>query len=52
MPDILKELGISKSNPGVSSAGGWHRTPKAPSFASINPATGKVIAKIAGATRA
>ena len=42
MPDILKELGIAKSNPGVSSAGGWHRTPKAPRFASINPATGKV----------
>ncbi len=50
MPAILKELGIAKSNPGVSSAGGWHRTPKAPQFASVNPATGRTIAKVAGAT--
>ena len=50
MPDILKELGIVKSNPGVSSSGGWHRTPKAPRFESMNPATGKVIGEVIAAT--
>jgi aldehyde dehydrogenase (NAD+) len=50
MAGILKELGIARSNPGVSSAGGWHRTSGAPRFKSVNPATGKVIAEVAGAT--
>jgi aldehyde dehydrogenase (NAD+) len=51
MRQILEQLGLEKVNPGVSSAGAWHRTRGAPQFVSENPATGKAIAAVAGATR-
>jgi aldehyde dehydrogenase (NAD+) len=50
MKAILKELRIDKVNPGVAAGGGWHRTPRAPRFSSLNPATGKPIAEVLGAT--
>jgi aldehyde dehydrogenase (NAD+) len=47
---LPKSLGLKKTNPGVSSAGGWHRTPRAPRFVSDNPATGKPLGTVIGAT--
>ncbi len=43
-------LGLARSNPGVSSAGGWHRTARAPSFVSLDPATGRSLGEVCGAT--
>ncbi len=42
-------LGLAPVNPGVSSAGGWHRTARAPRFTSFNPATGKPLGEVLGA---
>jgi aldehyde dehydrogenase (NAD+) len=50
MARIPARLGLRKRNPGVSSAGAWHRTDGAPAFASENPATGRPLAEVTGAT--
>jgi len=42
--------GLVRSNPGVSSAGGWHRSARAPGFISIEPATGRPLGEVRGAT--
>ncbi len=49
--DILKELGIEKINPGACSGpGAWAPTEGRDLIASINPTTGKEIAKVAQAS--
>jgi aldehyde dehydrogenase (NAD+) len=50
MARIPPGLGLSRSNRGVSSAGGWHRTARAPRFTSFNPASGKPLGEVFGAT--
>ncbi|MCC7256845.1 MAG: aldehyde dehydrogenase family protein [Gammaproteobacteria bacterium] len=43
-------LGLDRRNPGVSSAGAWHRGGRAPRFTTENPATGRVLGEVLGAT--
>ncbi|MCK6371790.1 MAG: aldehyde dehydrogenase family protein, partial [Gammaproteobacteria bacterium] len=45
-----RRLGIARTNPGVSFAGGWRRGARAPRFTSIEPATGKPLGEVSGAT--
>jgi len=48
---ILKSLGLEKTNAGVWTAtGGWHKSRGGELLESINPATGKVIARVVCAT--
>ncbi len=50
MARIPAVLGLARRNPGVSSAGAWHRSRGAPAFTSVNPATGRPLAAVLGAT--
>ena len=50
---ILHSLGLEKTNPGVwTSTGGWHKSRDGALLESINPATGKTIARVVCATPA
>ncbi len=50
---ILQSLGLAKTNAGVwTRTGGWRKTRGAEVLESINPATGKVIARVTCATEA
>ncbi|MGB9428283.1 MAG: aldehyde dehydrogenase family protein [Gammaproteobacteria bacterium] len=50
---ILQSLGLEKTNAGVWTAtGGWRKTRGAEILESINPATGKVLARVTCATEA
>ncbi|MGH8336811.1 MAG: aldehyde dehydrogenase family protein, partial [Gammaproteobacteria bacterium] len=50
---ILQSLGLAKTNAGVwTSTGGWRKSRGAKVLQSINPATGKVIARVTCATEA
>jgi aldehyde dehydrogenase (NAD+) len=46
---IPAALGLRRVNPGVSSAGGWHRTARAPRFDSFDPSSGRPLAAVLGA---
>ncbi len=50
MARIPAALGLARRNPGVSSAGAWHRSRNAPAFTSVNPATGRPLGEVLGAT--
>src|ERR1700730_10688093 len=51
--DPLQALGLSDINPGTwSGARAWSEQPDAPLFESLNPATGKRLAQVRGATPA
>jgi aldehyde dehydrogenase (NAD+) len=53
MEKFLTELGLEAVNPGAWAAGaGWLVDTSAPRIESVNPATGKVIASVHGATAA
>ncbi|MGH8495222.1 MAG: L-piperidine-6-carboxylate dehydrogenase [Gammaproteobacteria bacterium] len=49
MKDILQALGLEAVNPGAWSGDGWSRT-DGHAFDSVNPATGKPIARVCAAT--
>ena len=50
---ILRSLGLEKTNPGVwTSTGGWQKSRGGELLESINPATGKPIARVVCATEA
>ncbi|MBA3563686.1 MAG: aldehyde dehydrogenase family protein [Gammaproteobacteria bacterium] len=50
MKRILQSLGLENLNPGAWSGEGWSGT-NGPAFDTINPATGKAIARVCAATR-
>jgi aldehyde dehydrogenase (NAD+) len=52
MRGLFAKLGLQKVNSGVASGGAWHRSRRAPQFTTENPATGKVLATVQGATGA
>ncbi|MCC7488238.1 MAG: aldehyde dehydrogenase family protein [Gammaproteobacteria bacterium] len=49
MRKVFEELRLKPRQPGVCSAGRWHRHAAAPAFASANPATGRPLATVTGA---
>lgn len=50
MSRLPRGLGLRALNPGVFSAGRWHRSASAPRFGSFNPATGNRLAEVHGAS--
>jgi len=50
MRDPLGSLGLAELNPGSWSASGWHPATGRERLASVNPATGAVLASVAAAT--
>ncbi len=50
MLKVLESLGLSDHNPGAWSASGWHPADKRELIASLNPATGNVLASVAAAS--
>ena len=52
MNPLPQKLGLKALNPGTASGGAWHATAKRAVFESLNPTTGKPLARVAAATDA